>query len=126
MPGTKPKRILVHTYRDDVWIATEEFPSISEASRILRSRGWAFRNDPLNRLGNKSRTYQNGNLYAEVEEALDESDNLTFEGSTYEPVKEWCETNGLTVRQARYAYKTGRLQGMTVGNRNYLYIRKAT
>lgn len=124
MPKTRAKKILVHTYRGEIWITTEEFPSISEVSRVLRSRGWSFRNAPLNRLGNSSMVYQNGDLYAELEEALDTGDSISFNGIDYIPVKEWAEKNGSTVRKAKYAYDKGKIEGMTIGIRNYLYIRE--
>lgn len=124
MPSTKAKRMLVHTYRDDVYITTEEFPSVIDTVRVLRTRGWSFQNARMNRIGDESITLQNGNLFVEIEEAVDEEDEISLGGVVYIPVKRWASLHGMSVRQAKYAYFHGRIEGVAVGNRNYLYIRK--
>ena len=124
MGDTRARRMLVHTYRDDIWIMTEEFASENETMKILRSRGWKFRSKGFSGLGDGSLTFQNGNLYAEIEESIEDDGSVSFQEKDYIPVKEWAEKHGMSVRKARYAYRKGNLKGMTIGNRNYLYIRR--
>lgn len=119
---TKPKRMLVHTFANGVWVS-HEYPSVRQMHRSLRKEGISFGQDYLAGLGSNSVVIIKDGMTIEVEEALDDSGEIQFQEKLYLPVKGWAQKNGTTVRKARYAYQHGRLEGMTVGNRNYLYIR---
>lgn len=119
---TKPKRMLVHTFSKGVWVS-HEYPSVRQMQRSLREMGVSFGQDLLAHLGSSSVVLMKDDMTLEIEEAVEDDGELLFNGRLYLPVKFWAEKHGSTVRKARYAYVNGRLEGMTVGNRNYLYIR---
>lgn len=119
---TRPKRMLVHTYNNGEW-SSREYPSVRQMHRSLRQEGISFGQDSAAGLGSNSVILIKGDVTIEIEEAVEDEGKLQFRGRVYTPVKGWAEKNGTTVRKARYAYQKGRLEGMVVGNRNYLYIR---
>ena len=119
---TKPKRMLVHVCSNGQWVS-HEYPSTRQMRRTLRGEGVSFGQNSTAGLGSTSVTIRNGSTILEIEEAVEFDGRLSFDGKEFLPVKEWAEKRGSTVRKARYAYLNGRLDGMTVGNRNYLYIR---
>lgn len=119
---TKPKRMLVHTFSNGAWVS-HEYPSVRQMQRSLREMGVSFGQDSLASLGSSSVVLIRGDTTFEIEEAVDDDGKLLFKEKVYTPVKGWAEKHGTTVRKARYAYVRGKLEGMTVGNRNYLYIK---
>lgn len=120
---TKPKRMLVHTFSNGTWVS-HEYPSVRQMHRSLRKMGVSFGQDMLASIGSSSVILLKEGMTLEIEEAVEDGGELQFNGRVYIPVKRWAEMHGSTVRKARYAYTNGRLEGMTVGNRNYLYIRE--
>lgn len=118
---TQPKRMLVHTYTNDMW-STREYPSIRAMQRDLRSNGIAFTDADCASLGNDSIVITNKDYVIEIEEAVERDGDLWFNGKRYITARQYIKKTGMTWRQVHYAYDTGKLRGMKVGKRGYLYL----
>jgi len=67
---SRKKRMICHTYFDNTYISTREYPSISALSQTLKENGARFRASRLQNLGNNSEIIQNGQFSYEIEEGL--------------------------------------------------------
>lgn len=120
--STESKRMMVHTYRGGEYISTDTYPSIVECKKELRARGYHFKNVKVSALDDMSETFTNGDEWVEVEEMREEDKWLFVDGRVYLPLSEWSRKHGMTDRVARYAFGKGRLPGLRVGRKNYLYL----
>lgn len=114
--------MMVHTYRGGMYVSTETYPSIVECKKTLRDRGYTFRNDLLSDLGDLSEILRKDGEYVEVEEMLEEGKCLSVEGRVYLPLSMWANKHNMSDRRARYAFQRGRLPGLKVGRKNFLYL----
>lgn len=119
---TQPKRMLVHTYDQGKW-STKEYPSTREMRRSLRKEGIHFTQKITSHLGNTSALLIRDGITIEIEEAVERDSEIWFQDKKYISAKEYMKRTGKTWRQVHYAYDTGKLEGMKIGRRNYLYIR---
>lgn len=122
--NTRPKRMLVHIFKDMEWIRTDEYPSEMEMMRKLREQGFTFTSSLFNRLGDSTVILKYNDIYIEIEEAVDTLQSIEWNGNQYISASEYMRKTGLSWRQVHYAYDKGRLEGVKVGKRNYLYIKE--
>lgn len=118
---TQPKRMLVHTYTNDMW-STKEYPSIRAMQRDLRKNGITFTDADYFALGNDSVVITGKDSVMEIEEAIERDGDLWFNGKRYITAKNYMDKTGKTWRQVHYAYDSGKIPGMKVGRRGYLYL----
>lgn len=119
--NTQPKRMLIHSYNGEHW-ETHEYPTVREMKKKLHEKGVHFDNNNISALGSNSTFMERDGILMEIEEAIEEPIVLLIEGKIYIPVRKWAENHSKTVRQARYAFKKHRVNGMIVGRRNYLFL----
>ena len=120
--STESKRMMVHSYHGQMYLTTETFPSIVEMKSTLRKRGYTFRNERTADLGDMSEILRKGEDWVEIEEMVESDRTLLIEGKPYVPLSDWARGHEITERRARYAFRQGRLPGMKVGRRNYVYL----
>lgn len=119
---SEKKPFIVHTYRDNMFLYSDTFTSRKEMVSHLRSLGLSFSNEDLCNLGMQSKTITKNRFSYEIEE-LPKTDNVfNFNGGIYIPLSEYCRRTGRKIDSVRYEYQMGRLRGLTVGKKNYVYI----
>lgn len=105
-----------------MFLYSDTFTSRKEMVSHLRSLGLSFSNEDLCNLGMQSKTITKNRFSYEIEE-LPKTDNVfSFNGGIYIPLSEYCRRTGRKIDSVRYEYQMGRLRGLTVGKKNYVYI----
>lgn len=119
---SEKKPYIVHTYRDDLFLYSDTFSSQKEVATHLRSLGLSFTNADICNLGSHSKTITQGRFSYEIEELPKAENVFRFNGGIYIPLSEYCKKTNQKIDAVRYEYKMGRIRGVTIGKKNYVYI----
>lgn len=117
------KQMVIHFYQKKRYLYSENFSSITDMLKFLRSSGVKVKTESVCTLGDSSVKIEHGDKTYEIEEFPTVKKIISLpNGEHYIPLNEYSQRTGQTPRTVRYAYKQGKIKGISVGKRNYLYI----
>lgn len=119
---SEKKPFIVHAYRDDKFLYSDTFTSRKEMALYLRDLGLSFTNGDLCNLNAESKIIRKGRFKYEVEELPRLEKKFYFHDGIYIPLAEYCKRTNQKIDSVRYEYQKGRIKGVTVGKKNYVYI----
>lgn len=119
---SEKKPFIVHAYRDGVYLYSETFSSRKEMVSFIREQGMRLSNGDVCNLREQSKTISKGKFAFEIEELPKVEKAFYFNGGKYIPLSDYCKRTGQKIDLVRYEYQRGRIRGITVGKKNYVYI----
>lgn len=114
------RKMLVHTYKNDVW-HTEEFATTSDAMRTLRSRGYHFTDTNVFFQEDNYGVIIADGVLIEVEESVDDG-IVIFHDEEYLILKAWTEREQAPPSAVRKAIYDRKIPSIKIGKLGLIYV----
>ena len=119
---SEKKPFIVHAYREKRYLYSETFTSRKDMASHLRSLGVKLSNSDICNMNSASKTVCAGRFTYEIEELPYADKEIVHNGSMYIALSDYCRRTGSDKDKIRYLYHQGKIKGLTVGKKNYVYI----